>query len=172
MAEKKKKTTTTKKTAAKKTTTKKSPAKKAAPKKSPAKKTSVKKAPAKKSPSKAAKPTKTLKYGEAKNSPRFAVIKLSGSQLKVVEGLKFEVKKLEGDKGDTLVIEDVLLVADGDKVTVGTPTVKGAKVTLLIDSQKKDKKMRTFKYKAKSRYRKTYGSRAHITRVLVKKIEG
>lgn len=170
MAETKKKTTTTKKT-----TAKKAPAKKAAPKKSPAKKTAAKKAPAK-APAKA-KTTpksvvKTIKFGEAKNASKFAVIKLAGSQLKVVEGLKYEVKKLAGEKGDTITIDDVLLFADGDKVKVGTPTVKGSKVTLLIDSQKKDKKITTFKYKAKSRYRRTYGSRAEITRVLVKKIEG
>lgn len=163
--------TTKKKTTTK--TTKKAVSKsikKAEPKKT-AKKATPKKSVAKKSATKKAVTKTTLKYADAKNSDKFAIIKIAGSQLKVVEGLKYEVKKLEGAKGDTIENTDVLLVAKGKDVKVGTPTVKGAKVTLQIDSQKKGDKVRSFKFKAKSRYRKTIGSRELLTRVLVKKIE-
>jgi large subunit ribosomal protein L21 len=166
--------TTTKKTTkvAKKETVKpvkKVPAKKAAPKAT--KKTAtkeVKKTPAKKTAVK----DETLKFAEAKNSENFAFINIAGTQLKVVEGLKYEMKKIEGEKGDVFDNTEVLLLAKGSDVKVGKPFVEGAKVTLEIDSQKKAEKQRIFKYKAKARYRRTYGSREMITRVLVKKIEG
>lgn len=100
----------------------------------------------------------------------FAIIELAGTQLKVREGKEYEVNKLSGNKGDKIEIKNVLLVSDGKDVKVGKPYVKDAKVSLEITSQKKDTKIRIFKYKAKARYRRTYGHRASITRVLVKKI--
>ncbi len=101
---------------------------------------------------------------------KFAVIKLGGAQLKVVEGKEYEVNKLDGKKGDKIEISEVLLLANGDDVKIGTPYVEGSKVTLEITSRKKDKKVDVFKYKAKSRYRKSAGHRSLITKVLVKKI--
>jgi len=109
-----------------------------------------------------------VKNTDVKN--KYAVIKLAGSQLKVVEGKEYEVNKLEGNKGDILEITDVLLVVDGDNTKIGNPVVEGSKVKLEITSQKKDDKVRVFKYKAKSRYRKSAGHRALITRVAVKEI--
>jgi large subunit ribosomal protein L21 len=105
-----------------------------------------------------------------KENEKFAVIKLAGTQLKVFEGKEYEVNKLSGEKGDKIEIEEVLLVHDGKDTKIGTPTVKDAKVTLEITSQKKGEKIEGLIYKAKSRYRKHYGSRPLITRVLVKKI--
>ncbi len=107
---------------------------------------------------------------KSNESKKFAVIKIAGVQLKVYEGKEYEVNKLEGKKGDTLEIKDILLLHDGENTKVGTPLVEGAKVVLEITSQKKDDKVRVFKYKAKSRYRKTQGHRALITRVSVKSI--
>ncbi|PKN02763.1 50S ribosomal protein L21 [Candidatus Dojkabacteria bacterium HGW-Dojkabacteria-1] len=107
---------------------------------------------------------------KSNESKKFAVIKISGVQLKVYEGKEYEVNKLEGKKGETLEIQEVLLLHDGENTKVGTPLVEGAKVVLEITSQKKDDKVRVFKYKAKSRYRKTQGHRALITRVSVKSI--
>ena len=101
---------------------------------------------------------------------KFAVIKLAGSQLKISEGSMFEVNKLDGAKGDKIVVTDVLLVVDGSDVKVGTPVVEGAKVTLIIDSQKKGEKVDSFRYKSKSRYRKRHGFRPEITRVKVESI--
>jgi large subunit ribosomal protein L21 len=101
---------------------------------------------------------------------KFAVIKLAGSQLKVFEGKQYEVNKLSGEKGDKIEIRDVLLVSDGKDTKIGKPLVKDAKVELEIISQKKGEKIDGLVYKAKSRYRKKYGSRPKITRVLVKKI--
>jgi len=105
------------------------------------------------------------------NKEKFAVIKISGTQLKVYEGKEYEVNKLEGNKNDTLEIAEVLLVANGDDVKIGDPYVKDSKVELVITSQKKDQKVDVLKYKAKSRYRKNLGHRALISRVLVKEIK-
>lgn len=101
---------------------------------------------------------------------KFAVIKISGTQLKVYEGKEYEVNKIDGNKGDKIEVTDVLLISDGAETKIGNPVVEGAKVTLEITSQKKDKKIDVYKYKAKSRYRKSIGHRALISRVLVKKI--
>lgn len=108
---------------------------------------------------------------KSNETKKFAVIKLAGVQLKIYEGKEYEVNKLEGEKGDTLEIKDVLLVQNGEDTKVGTPLVDGAKVVLEITSQKKDDKVRVFKFKAKSRYRRTQGHRALITRVAVKSID-
>jgi len=107
---------------------------------------------------------------KSNESQKFAVIIISGVQLKVYEGKEYEVNKLEGKKGDSIEVNDVLLLHDGENTKVGTPLVEGAKVVLEIASQKKDDKIRVFKYKAKSRYRKTQGHRSLITRVSVKTI--
>lgn len=101
---------------------------------------------------------------------KFAVIAISGVQLKVYEGKEYEVNKLSGNKGDKLEIAEVLLVADGEDVKIGTPYVEGSKVSLEISSQKRGEKINGLKYKAKSRYRKHFGSRPFVTKVLVKKI--
>jgi len=101
---------------------------------------------------------------------KFAVIAISGVQLKVYEGKEYEVNKLTGDKGDKLEITEVLLIADGDDIKIGTPYIEGSKVSLEISSQKRGVKINGLKYKAKSRYRKHFGSRPFITKVLVKKI--
>ncbi len=113
------------------------------------------------------KETKTI---EKSVENKFAVIKIAGTQLKVSEGQEFEVRKIEGKKGDVIEITDVLLISDGDKVTLGTPVIEGAKVVLEITSQKKGEKVNGFKFSAKSRNRTHFGARQLITKVLVKKI--
>jgi len=166
---------TTKKTTKKKETVKKETSVKTVAKKVTAKAETKKVAPKRKATKAKESSKKTVEkvtFAEAKDSKDFAIIKIAGTQLKVVEGLKYEIKKIEGEKGDTIENTEVLLLANGNDVKVGKPFVDGAKVTLEIDSQKKGDKLRVFKYKSKARYRRTYGSRERITRVLVKKIQG
>ena len=114
---------------------------------------------------------KTLKK-ETKvvSKDKFAVIAISGVQLKVYEGKEYEVNKLPGNKGDKLEINEVLLIADGEDIKLGAPYIEGSKVSLEISSQKRGEKINGLKYKAKSRYRKHFGSRPFVTKVLVKKI--
>ena len=73
-------------------------------------------------------------------------------------------------KGDTVNLDKVLLIADSDKVTVGTPTVAGAIVVATAKEEGKGDKIIVFKYKAKTRYRRKTGHRQFYTRLSVDKI--
>lgn len=97
----------------------------------------------------------------------YAIIQLQGKQYKVSAADKLIIDRLETEEGETLTVSDVLLVADDKAVQVGTPTVAGASVTLKIEKHLKGDKIRVFKYKSKSRYRKTHGHRQYQTEVTV-----
>ena len=99
---------------------------------------------------------------------KFAVIRIQGKQFKVSEWEEILVPLLS----ETNKVEaEVLLFAEGDKVEVGTPVLEKAKVTFKVVSElEKGEKVRVFKYKAKSRERKTAGFRPKYTRLLVEKI--
>lgn len=99
---------------------------------------------------------------------KYAVIRIGGQQFKVTEREEILIGKLK----DVKKFEpEVLLVADGEKVEVGKPTVKGAKVTLKIVAEvEKGEKVDVYKFKAKSRYKKHTGFRPQYTRLLVEKI--
>lgn len=75
-------------------------------------------------------------------------------------------------EGDSIDLGRVLLIADGDKVTVGTPTVEGAKVVATALGESKGKKVTVFKYKSKVRYRKKTGHRQFHTRLVIDQIAG
>lgn len=100
---------------------------------------------------------------------KFAIIQLQGKQYTVHTGDTLVVDRMELEEGKTVTIKDVLLTHD-TSTTVGTPTVNGASVTLKAVSHDKGDKIRVFKYKSKSRYRKTYGHRQHQTTLEVTKI--
>ena len=74
------------------------------------------------------------------------------------------------DEGDTIELDRVLLIADDERVTVGTPTVEGAKVIATSQGEGKGKKIIVFKYKPKVRYRKKTGHRQLYTRLTIDKI--
>lgn len=99
---------------------------------------------------------------------KYAVVSINGNQYKVSEG---DELLLEGTReGKEIKQIEVLLLVDEKKVLVGTPTIKGAKVTAEIRDREKGKKLRVSRYKAKSRYRKTRGHRTLYTRLKIKKI--
>lgn len=101
----------------------------------------------------------------------YAVIQLQGKQFKVTEGETITVDHLDQDAGTKVEVTDVLLVADGQEVKVGTPLVEKAKVTLEVVDQVKGDKIRVATYKAKSRSRKVRGHRSHLTQLIVKSIK-
>ena len=74
-------------------------------------------------------------------------------------------------EGSTVELDKVLLIADGDRVTVGTPVVDGAKVVATSQGDGRGKKVIVFKYKPKTRYHKKTGHRQHYTRLTIDKIE-
>ena len=96
----------------------------------------------------------------------YAVIKTGGKQYRVSEGSRLRVEKLAGSVGDKLELSDVLMLG-GDKVVVGAPLVKGAKVTAEIVAQGRDKKIIIFKIRRRKRYRRRGGHRQPFTELRV-----
>lgn len=101
----------------------------------------------------------------------YAIIEACGKQYKVQEGDIVFVERLETEEGKQVTFDKVLVLADGnDKVTIGNPEVKGAKVTATVIGHGKSKKILVFKYKAKKNERKMRGHRQPYTKVQIEKI--
>jgi len=102
----------------------------------------------------------------------YAVIETGGKQYRVSPGQTIDVERLEVAEGKTVDLDKVLLIGDGKKVTVGTPTVDGAKVVATSQGEGKGDKVIVFKYKPKVRYRKKTGHRQLYTRLVIDEIVG
>lgn len=101
---------------------------------------------------------------------KYAVIAISGSQYKIEENQTITVDKIDLKEGETSSTDQVLLNVNDDKVEVGTPTVKNSSVEYKILKHYQGEKIRVFKYKSKSRYRKTQGFRPQLTDIQILKI--
>ena len=97
----------------------------------------------------------------------YAIVNTGGKQYRVQPGDTIRVENLSGDEGDLVELEDVRMVSDEGEVTLGSPTVAGAKVTAEILGQGKAKKIIVFKYKAKTRYRRKNGHRQQYTELRI-----
>ena len=100
----------------------------------------------------------------------YAIIETGGKQYRVIPGQTIDVERLDVAEGNTVELDRVLLIAQGDKVTVGNPTIGGAKVVATSQGEGKGKKVIVFKYKPKIRYRKKIGHRQAYTRLAIDKI--
>ena len=100
----------------------------------------------------------------------YAIIKTGGKQYKVAEGDSVFVEKLDAEEGSSVTFDEVILVANGDDVKVGTPLVDGAKVTAKVEKQGKEKKVVTFKYKPKKHQHTKQGHRQPYTKVVIDEI--
>ena len=101
----------------------------------------------------------------------YAVVRTGGKQYKVAPEMKVRVEKLEGEVGDTIELNEVLL-AGGDSVKIGTPLLEGAKVVGTITDQGRGDKIVVFKLKRRKNYRRKQGHRQAYTEIRVDKIEG
>ena len=101
---------------------------------------------------------------------KYAVIAISGTQFKVEQDQKLSVDNLNLKEGETGTTDQVLLTVDEDKIKIGAPTVKDSKVDFKVLKNYKGKKLTVFKYKSKSRYRKTTGFRPQLTDIQITKI--
>jgi large subunit ribosomal protein L21 len=101
----------------------------------------------------------------------YAIIETGGKQYRVQEGDVLRIEKLEAEAGQTIEISSVLAVSKDGKLTVGAPTVEGAKAVLKVVEQGRAKKIIVFKYKSKKNYRRKQGHRQPFTKVVVEKIE-
>jgi large subunit ribosomal protein L21 len=101
----------------------------------------------------------------------YAIIESGSKQYKVVPGQTINVERLNMSKGDSVSLDRVLLISNGDQLTIGNPTIDGAKVFATVKDQIKDKKVIVFKYKPKVRYRKKTGHRQLLTKLTIDKID-
>ena len=100
----------------------------------------------------------------------YAVVKTGGKQYKVSEGDLLKVEKIDGESGDVIELTEVLMVADGDKVEIGTPILPSACVVCQIVKHGKAKKIIVFKSKRRKGYRKKQGHRQIYTNLRINEI--
>jgi len=101
----------------------------------------------------------------------YAIVKSGGRQVRVVVGQTVDLDRFPADAGDTVDLENVLLVSGDEGVAVGRPTVPGAKVTARVIGPARGPKIIVFKYKPKVRYRRKLGHRQDYTRVRITGIQ-
>lgn len=101
----------------------------------------------------------------------YAVIKTGGKQYKVSPGDVLRVEKLDSKKGDTVEMKDVLLIADGDMMSVGKPNLASASVTAEVMGDGRGEKILIFKHRRRKGFRKTIGHRQDFTTIKVKEIK-
>src|SRR6187401_225625 len=102
----------------------------------------------------------------------YAVIKTGGKQYRVASGEKLRIEQLAGDVGSEIVLGEVLMLADGDTVTLGTPLLGGASVKAKIVSHGRGDKVRIFKMRRRKHYRKSQGHRQNYTEIEILGIAG
>lgn len=95
----------------------------------------------------------------------YAVIQTGGKQYRVAEGQTLRIEKIEAEQGASLALDKVLLIADGETITVGTPYVEGAGVTATVKAQGRGRKVVIVKFRRRKHYRKRQGHRQYYTEV-------
>ncbi len=100
----------------------------------------------------------------------YAIVRTGGKQYQVANGDQVRVEKLEGNVGDNVDLNDVLMVVDGEEVKIGRPVLDNAKVTAIIAEQGKGKKVIVFKKKRRKGYRLKKGHRQSFTALKIEQI--
>lgn len=101
----------------------------------------------------------------------YAVISTGGKQYRVSEGETLKVEKLPVAEGETIAFDQVLMVGEGDNVTVGAPYVTGGKVTATVKAQGRGDKIKIVKFRRRKHYRKHQGHRQHYTELQITGIQ-
>jgi large subunit ribosomal protein L21 len=100
----------------------------------------------------------------------YAIVTIAGQQFKVQQNQFVYVHRLAGDEGSTVSFDDVLLVDNGGKVSIGAPSVKGASVSAKILSHVRGDKVIVFKKKRRKGYQKSNGHRQDFTKIQIEGI--
>ena len=95
----------------------------------------------------------------------YAIVATGGKQYRVKEGEKLRVEKLSADAGDKVVLDQVLLVGEGEDVKVGAPFLKGAKVTATVTENGRGDKVKIVKFRRRKHSRRTMGHRQSYTEI-------
>ena len=113
--------------------------------------------------------------GEKKSTERsnlYAVVKTGGKQYKVAAGEKIKVEQIAADVGQEVVLDQILAIGNGAELTVGTPLVSGATVTVTVVAHGKHDKVRIFKMRRRKHYQKRLGHRQQFTELQIGAIAG
>ena len=102
----------------------------------------------------------------------YAVIKSGGKQYRVAAGEKLKVEEITADIGAEIVLGEVLMVANGENVMLGTPLVSGASVTAKVVGHGRGEKVHIFKMRRRKHYRKSQGHRQNYTEIEILGIAG
>ena len=97
----------------------------------------------------------------------YAVIKTGGKQYRVAPGEKIKIEQIPADVGAQIVLDQVLMVSDGDAVKLGTPLVAGATVQATVIAHGRGEKVKIFKMRRRKHYQKTQGHRQNYTEIRV-----
>jgi large subunit ribosomal protein L21 len=97
----------------------------------------------------------------------YAVIKTGGKQYQVAVGDKLKVEQIPADIGSTITLSEVLMVADGENVVIGSPFINGATVTASVVNEGRHKKIRIFKMRRRKHYQKHQGHRQDYTEIQI-----
>ena len=101
----------------------------------------------------------------------YAVFQIAGKQFQAEKGDVLRVPLLGKEKGAKIDITEVLLLKDKDKVEIGNPFVASARVVAIVQDEGKDNKVRIYKYKRRTKYRRSQGHRQDYTEIKISKIE-
>jgi large subunit ribosomal protein L21 len=102
----------------------------------------------------------------------YAVIKTGGKQYRVAAGEKIKVEQIPADVGAQVVLDQVLMVGNGDAVTIGKPMIAGAAVTATVLSHGRADKVKIFKMRRRKHYQKHQGHRQNYTELQIGEIKG
>ena len=97
----------------------------------------------------------------------YAVIKTGGKQYRVIQGETLKIETVAGEVGSAIVLDKVLMVGDGDKLSVGKPMLTGATVTATIVSNGRHDKVKIFKMRRRKHYQKHQGHRQNYTEIRI-----
>ena len=95
----------------------------------------------------------------------YAVIRTGGKQYRVMQGETLRVEKIEGDVGSAIELKDILMVGDGDKITIGAPVIENALIKATIKSHGRLEKIKIVKFRRRKHHRKQMGHRQHYTEI-------
>ncbi|MCH8228254.1 MAG: 50S ribosomal protein L21 [Proteobacteria bacterium] len=101
----------------------------------------------------------------------YAVFKTGGKQYRASTGDVIKVEKIEAEKGATVELDQVLMVGEGEDVKIGTPFLKGGKVTAIVVDQGRRDKIKVIKFKRRKNYRRQMGHRQYFTQIEITGIE-
>jgi large subunit ribosomal protein L21 len=111
-----------------------------------------------------------LPVHQTRRTPIYAIVRAGGKQYRVEADQLLDIDRIQAEVGSTVELKDVLLLGGSGEVRVGTPVVDGATVLAEVLAHGRDKKVRVFKYKNKTRYRRRFGHRQDFTRLAIRQI--